>query len=272
MEKCFEVLSMVDRPTIGSASDRTTNDKALQLVTARLTPHSKVLDLGAGRGHLARRVAAWFEEQGKSPSDHIFATDLAANGFEASEVPFTEIDLNEVLPFPAEAFDLIYSIEVFEHLRRPYDVLKECYRTLKPGGYLIVSTPNILHLRSRLRFFFTGFYELYQPPSIDPRNAGRLCGHIMPLHIAYYAYGLCSVGFVEVQYVRDKTKKGSMALYVLLYPILAFVRWRFLHDIRKYDVAVFNENRQVLSIANSKQLLTSRSLMFVAQKPDHKLG
>jgi ubiquinone/menaquinone biosynthesis C-methylase UbiE len=261
---------MVNRPMIGSASHRTTNDKALQLITARLTPSSKVLDLGAGQGHLARRVAAWFEDQGKSASDHILATDLTANGFEASEVPFTKIDLDEPLPFSRETFDLIYSIEVFEHLHRPYDVLEECYRVLKSGGYLIVSTPNILHLQSRLRFFFTGFYELYQPPSIDPMNAGRLCGHIMPLHIAYYDYGLRLVGFTEVQYVHDRIKKGSMALYVALYPIFVFMKWRFLRDIRKYDMAVFNEGRQVLALANSKQLLTSRSLMLVAQKPDNR--
>jgi len=225
-----------------------------------------VLDLGAGRGHLARRVAAWFEAHGSRASEQLLATDIGAGGFEASEVPFRALDLNQPLPFPAGDFDLIYSIEVFEHLHRPYDVLKECHRVLKPGGYLVVSTPNILHLQSRLRFFFTGFHDLYQPPSVNPANAGRLCGHVMPLHLAYYAYGLRLAGFADVQYAYDRRKRSSTALSFLLYPLLAWSRWSFMRSIRRYDAAVFEENREILALANSQEFFTSRSLMFVGRK------
>lgn len=216
---------------------------------------------------MARRVAAWFEEHGRTPSDHVLATDIGAGGFEATEVPFRALDLNERLPFPADGFDLVYSIEVFEHLHRPYDVLKECHRILKPGGFLVASTPNILHLQSRLRFFFTGFHELYQPPSVNPANAGRLCGHVMPLHLAYYAYGLRLAGFSEVQYAHDRRKRSSTALSFLLYPLLAWSRWQFMRGIRRYDAAVFEENKEILALANSQGFFTSRSLMFVGRKP-----
>ena len=216
---------------------------------------------------MARRVAAWFEERGRTAADHVLATDIGADGFEAAEVPFRALDLNERLPFPTDAFDLVYAIEVFEHLHRPYDVLRECHRILKPGGFLVVSTPNLLHLQSRMRFLLTGFYDLYQPPSADPANAGRLCGHIMPLHLAYYAYGLRRVGFSEVHYAHDKRKGTSTLLSILFYPLLALSRWLFMRGIRRYDAAVFEENREILALANSAAFFTSRSLMFVTRKP-----
>jgi SAM-dependent methyltransferase len=226
-----------------------------------------VLDLGAGRGHLARRVAAWFEEQGSAPAEQMLAADLEQAGFQASEVPFRAIDLNQPLPFADASFDLIYSVEVFEHLHRPYDVLRECHRVLKPGGFLVVSTPNILHLQSRLRFFFTGFYDLYQPPSANPANAGRLCGHVMPLHLAYYAYGLRLAGFADTEFAQDKHKGTARALALLLAPLLALSRWSFARGIRRYDAAVYEENREILERANSGTLLTARSLMFATRKP-----
>ena len=260
-------MSMTNRPIIPSASHRLTNDKAFELITSSLDSHARVLDLGAGRGHLARRVATWFEQRGQKPADFVVAADVSADQFEATEVPFECINLNEALPFHNATFDVIYSIEVTEHLHRPYDFLRECFRALKPGGFLIVSTPNILHLASRLRFFLTGFFELYKPPSTDPANAGRLCGHVMPLHLAYYAYGLRLVGFKDVQYAHDKSKRASLVLWILFYPLIAIMRSRLTREVAAYDAGVFQENRDILGMINSKKFLTSRSLMFVARKP-----
>jgi len=45
-------------------------------------------------------------------------------------------------PFLDGAFDVIVSRSVVEHLERPVDVFAEVARTLKPGGYLVFTTPN----------------------------------------------------------------------------------------------------------------------------------
>ncbi|MEM2512589.1 MAG: class I SAM-dependent methyltransferase, partial [Ignisphaera sp.] len=47
------------------------------------------------------------------------------------------------LPFPNEFFDLVLSLEVIEHLANPDNMLKEAYRVLRKGGYLLISTPNL---------------------------------------------------------------------------------------------------------------------------------
>lgn len=258
--------SLTARPALGSASHRATNDKAFELITGRLTPRSQVLDLGAGRGHLARRVAAWFEQQGAAPAERLLACDLFAKDFQAAEVPFRELDFNRPLPFAEASFDLVYSVEVFEHLWRPYDVLQDVHRILRPGGWLVLSTPNVLHLQSRLRFLFTGFHDLFQPPSADPANAARLCGHVMPLPLAYYVYGLRRAGFGELAFARDRVKRSSAVLAALLYPLLALGRLRFMRGIRRYDAAVYAETQDVLERTNSVEMFISRSLMFAARK------
>ena len=53
----------------------------------------------------------------------------------------------DVLPFANESFDAILCTEVLEHVKAPERVLLECQRTLRPGGWLLVTTPffNPLH-------------------------------------------------------------------------------------------------------------------------------
>jgi ubiquinone/menaquinone biosynthesis C-methylase UbiE len=50
-------------------------------------------------------------------------------------------DLNH-LPFPANHFDLVISRSVVEHLENPSLVFREFQRVLKPGGKVILATPN----------------------------------------------------------------------------------------------------------------------------------
>ena len=52
-------------------------------------------------------------------------------------------DVNrDKFPFKDNYFDEIVAIELFEHLTNPLNFLKECYRTLKRNGKLIIITDN----------------------------------------------------------------------------------------------------------------------------------
>ena len=173
---------MINNKNIASASHKKTNDKAFEVISFLANKKTKILDLGAGKGHLSRRVYNFLSENNLNPRKQLIASDFSAPSFKAREVTFKQADFNKKLPFKNKSFDIVYSIEVIEHLRSPYDFLGECFRILKPNGTLIISTPNTFNLYSRFKFLITGFFDLYKPPSIKPENAGRLCGHIMPLH------------------------------------------------------------------------------------------
>ncbi|WP_104019673.1 glycosyltransferase [Roseovarius nitratireducens] len=52
------------------------------------------------------------------------------------------------LPHESESFDLVLGMEIFEHLALdPYFFLSEACRVLKPGGHILLSTPNIVSHR-----------------------------------------------------------------------------------------------------------------------------
>src|SRR6056297_87938 len=52
------------------------------------------------------------------------------------------------LPYASESFDLVLGMEIFEHLALdPYFFLSEAARVLKPGGHILLSTPNVVSHR-----------------------------------------------------------------------------------------------------------------------------
>jgi ubiquinone/menaquinone biosynthesis C-methylase UbiE len=56
-----------------------------------------------------------------------------------------KVSMAEKIPYPAESFDLVFSDNVLEHLDYPQEVFAEIQRVLKPGGILLVKTPNKRH-------------------------------------------------------------------------------------------------------------------------------
>jgi SAM-dependent methyltransferase len=104
--------------------------------TAGLT----VLDAGSGEGYGAailaeRAVAVTGVDLDPTVIQHAAESYPRAH-FEAADLG--------ALPFPAESFDAVVSFQVVEHMQSPRDYASECARVLKPGGLLIVSTPNRL--------------------------------------------------------------------------------------------------------------------------------
>jgi SAM-dependent methyltransferase len=53
----------------------------------------------------------------------------------------------EIFPFDADSFDVVFLCEMLEHLTMdPVRALREIHRVLKPGGALILTTPNVARL------------------------------------------------------------------------------------------------------------------------------
>lgn len=121
-------------------------DEVLRLIDPGKT--LKVLDAPAGRGTLVRLLL----DRGHDVS----AADIVPEIFQVQGVPCRRCDLNDRLPYDDGSFDLVTSCN---GLHRVYGVgraISEYARVLRPGGRLLVTTPNFISLKRRLAFLFTG--------------------------------------------------------------------------------------------------------------------
>jgi SAM-dependent methyltransferase len=97
----------------------------------------KVLEIGCGDGHFLKRCAR---------------RGLTAVGLELAppQLPYDDRKrivirsemLNEHLPDHANAYDVVCSFQVLEHVAWPREYLEDSVKLLKPGGLMIIGTPN----------------------------------------------------------------------------------------------------------------------------------
>jgi 2-polyprenyl-3-methyl-5-hydroxy-6-metoxy-1,4-benzoquinol methylase len=125
----------------------------LDLTPGVLKPGSHVLEFGAGTGSLIKLLRESGFDGRITGADILPKPDLPA-----ADILWIEGDLNEPLPAAEASFDAVISTEVIEHLENPRAVFREFRRLLKPGGVLLVTTPNQESLRSLLSLLFRGHH------------------------------------------------------------------------------------------------------------------
>lgn len=107
-------------------------------IERRLRPDSHVLDVGAGAG-----IVGHMNFRGRV--SRICGVDLDSRVLENPFLDEGKIASAETIPYPDEAFDVVFSDNVLEHLSDPLTVFREVQRVLKPGGVFLVKTPNRNH-------------------------------------------------------------------------------------------------------------------------------
>ena len=79
------------------------------------------------------------------------------------------------LPFPADTFDLVYSMGTIEHFVEYRAAVDEIFRVLKPGGTAVVGVPNkldpflrpaLVHLLNRLGLYAYGMEKSFTPAAL----------------------------------------------------------------------------------------------------------
>lgn len=169
-------------------------------------------------------------------------------------------DLNAPLPFQPEEFDAIICLEGIEHGENPSLVLREIARCLRPGGVAFLSCPNILNIKSRLKYLFRGsFYSFPHLIAGEESPDGHL--HLSPVPYPMLEYLAASFGLrIAERYFFGVTRK-----YIPFLPLAALVKG-FVHMGARFANSAKRRVLQLELVA--PELLLADQLFLRLEKPE----
>jgi SAM-dependent methyltransferase len=147
----------------------------------------RVLDAGCGVG--------MYTEAFLRETSHVFGIEvereraLAAYGLAAGKPAGVSQAVGEHLPFPDDAFDVVFSHEVLEHVADDRACVAEMVRVVRTRGHVVVFAPNRLYFFETHGIFWRGRYRFGNIPLVNWLPASlrdRLAPHVR----AYTAHSL----------------------------------------------------------------------------------
>lgn len=140
------------------------NQDILNMVVRALTQRQIaggcLADVGCGQGDLYEYV--------HKRVDRYVGIDAVRYEEFPEQAEFCPLDLDSGrIPLPDASADIVAAVEVIEHLENPRDFMRKLVRLVKPGGWVIVTTPNQLSLLSLLTLVvkhrFQAFQDVHYP-------------------------------------------------------------------------------------------------------------
>ncbi len=195
------------------------HERALELLQRHASRRDRVLDVGAGAGAFTRRLLV-------HGFGAVEAIEIRREAFLVPGVPVHALDLNGAWAdqLPAR-FDALVALEVIEHLENPWHFARQCASAVRPGGWAIVSTPNIESSRSRIEFLLRAEFRFFGARDFEK------VGHITSLTSSQLGRVFAQAGLdhVERRFSRHKgmPRPGNpkrvlrALLYALSYPFMA---------------------------------------------------
>jgi 2-polyprenyl-3-methyl-5-hydroxy-6-metoxy-1,4-benzoquinol methylase len=203
----------------GGTSDEPIYKMVAAALAGRHPGGGTLLDVGCGCGQLWTFVADRF-------TAYVGADVARYDGFPA-EAAFHRIDLDAGrVPLPDASADVVAAVETIEHLENPRAFARELTRLAKPGGWVVVTTPNQLSLLSKLTLVVKNEFNAFR--------AGSYPAHLTALlevdlrRIAHE----CRWADVAVRY----TGKGRMP----------GVRWHWPRLLSRWFPRTFSDNVLVI--------------------------
>jgi SAM-dependent methyltransferase len=138
-----------------------------------------LLDVGCGSGKLWTSLRRCFDR-------YVGADVVCYEGFPADGT-YCPVDLDaQAVVLPDNTADVVAAVETIEHLENPRAFMRELVRLARPGGWVVVTTPNQLSLLSKMTLLLKNQFNAFQEGSypahltalleIDLRRIALECG------------------------------------------------------------------------------------------------
>lgn len=215
----------------------------------------RVLDAPCGLGWLGDTLPGASGRQVELDGVGLWQFPPASAGYRS----VIEHDLDTPLTV-AEHYDAAVCCEAIHLLTNPGVLVQSLRKALRPGGTLIITTPNTWYFRSRLQFLLRGFHSGFRP--MVGRQWGKDYITYFPwsfpqLHLLLSHYGFADITLHEV----DEAKPKRMVEHLLAVPSRLYYR-------RQIKRAATEDIRWFWKQAASDQSVHGRWLVVSARKPD----
>lgn len=220
--------------------------------------------------------------------------DLFPEFFKVEGVECQSADMNQALPMQDASADVVLFQEGIEHLQDQLHVLQEMNRILKPGGMLLLTTPNYSNLRAKLSYFLneSEIYKLMPPNQVESIWFGQntsddkdahdsaggsryYFGHMFLIGIHRLRLLATLAGFRIRKIHHTRVNITSLFLLLLFYPFILLSSYRaYRRALRKNTFVDETMRKQIfresfLIMINPKILIDSH--LFVEFEKVHEL-
>lgn len=225
------------------------------------------LELGCGDGRLLERLCGDGVRSARGTTYHERPADYIRRRDYPEHLPVDRgIDVNQRLPYAEAAFDVVYSTEVIEHVEGHKNFLLEAARVLKPKGWLVLTTPNLHRLVSRICFALSGVHLNKRgliPWTVGPERMEEYHHRCVDFPLLHW---LLWVGGLRIQEIRSTQVYGVSKLALALKPLLAMPMRAMV--MRQATAAAEDRaaRQDLLHWLNSRALLCSEQVCVKAQK------
>jgi SAM-dependent methyltransferase len=219
-----------------------------------------VIDLSAGSGYMA----SLFENVGA----HVQLYDLFPEQNQFAKGTCSFVDLQQPWPIADGCADYVILGETIEHLPDQFHFFKEAARALRPGGTLLLTTPNSSSLRSRFSQFLMES-EHYSTPAPNELNAYTRWqetdrGYFSKLFISgvLRLRTLAALNGLRIKKIYPSPASSTSWLLMIFYPLIYYFSRRNLSRQLRHDPEHALVYREIFELSNSINILVGKHLLM----------
>lgn len=218
----------------------------LRFMTLANEPRGALLDVGCGGGRFLRRM----QKRGWHVEGSDFDEQATKKVTSRYDIKTHVGDLSQCA-IASDSFDVITMSQTIEHLYTPEQTLKECLRILKPGGLLVMTTPNVSSIAATE---FGAYWRGWEAPRhlhlFSVKSLAQLTQRVGFEVIESRSYTAGCAGVYRVSYTLQHPEADTgLGQFKLLL-------WSYRKKLREYQLQQSQPN-------------TGQNVLIRARKPSH---